>query len=70
MFATLNLERGINWYTEVLRQSLVEERDLSINPRNCVGTVLALNGLRKYLCMYHAKHPEGLISATSSSVSI
>lgn len=60
MFATLNLDkRGLAWYTEVLSQSLPEPRDLSINPKNCIGTVLSLNGLRKYFCMYHAKHPEG-----------
>lgn len=60
MFATLNLDkRGLAWYTEVLSQSLPEPRELSINPKNCVGTVLSLNGLRKYFCMYHAKHPEG-----------
>lgn len=60
MFATLNLDkRGRSWYTEILSQSLVEPRELTINPKNCVGTVLSLNGLRKYFCMYHAKHPEG-----------
>ncbi|XP_014254175.1 dnaJ homolog subfamily C member 16 isoform X1 [Cimex lectularius] len=59
MFAILNLERGLSWYTEILSQSLPEPRDLSINPKNCIGTVLALNGLRKYFCIYHAKHPEG-----------
>ncbi|BES96863.1 DnaJ domain [Nesidiocoris tenuis] len=59
MFATLNLDRGLGWYSELLGQSLVEPRKLNINPRNCVGTVLALNGMRKYFCVYHAKHPEG-----------
>ncbi len=33
--------------------------DRQINAKNCVGTVLALNGHRKYFCMYHARHPEG-----------
>lgn len=64
LFATLNLDkRGLSWYTEVLSQSLPEPRELSINPKNCIGTVLALNGLRKYFCMYHAKHPEGTSKA-------
>lgn len=58
MFAHMLIEKGLNWYSEILRLSLSESRDLSINPRNCVGTVLALNGHRKYFCMYHAKHPE------------
>jgi DnaJ family protein C protein 16 len=60
MFAIMLTDKGINWYSELLRLSLMnsEPRDLKINPRNCIGTVLALNGHRKYFCMYHAKHPE------------
>ncbi|XP_054263700.1 dnaJ homolog subfamily C member 16-like [Macrosteles quadrilineatus] len=62
MFAHLNLDRGLSWYKELLQLSLAESRDqpLNVNPRNCIGTVLSLNGLRKYFCMYHAKHPECL----------
>lgn len=52
------IEKGLSWYSELLRLSLSETRDLNINPRNCIGTVIALNGHRKYFCMYHAKHPE------------
>lgn len=58
MFSYMLIERGITWYKELLELSLPEERDLNINPRNCVGTVLALNGHRKYFCMFHAKHRE------------
>lgn len=58
MFSHMLIERGLSWYSELLRLSLSESRDLQINPRNCIGTVLALNGHRKYFCMYHAKHPE------------
>jgi DnaJ homolog subfamily C member 16 len=58
MFAHMLIDKGATWYAELLRLSLSESRDLNINPRNCVGTVLALNGHRKYFCMYHAKHPE------------
>lgn len=58
MFAHLSLERGLEWYKRLLTLSLPEPRDLNINPRNCIGTVLSLNGHRKYFCMYHAKHPE------------
>lgn len=58
MFAYMYVERGLSWYKELLELSLMEERELNINPRNCVGTVLALNGHRKYFCMFHAKHPE------------
>lgn len=58
MFAIMLTEKGLSWYSELLRLSMTESRDLQINPRNCIGTVLALNGHRKYFCMYHAKHPE------------
>lgn len=58
MFSHLSLERGLDWYKEILSLSLPEPRELNINAKNCVGTVLSLNGHRKYFCMYHAKHPE------------
>ncbi|XP_015511328.2 dnaJ homolog subfamily C member 16 [Neodiprion lecontei] len=58
MFGHLSLERGLEWYKKILSLSLPEQRELNINPKNCVGTVLSLNGHRKYFCMYHAKHPE------------
>ncbi|CAH0554830.1 unnamed protein product [Brassicogethes aeneus] len=56
MFAYLNIDKGISWYKELLQLSLPEEKDLHINPRNCVGTVLSLTGHRKYFCMFHEKH--------------
>ncbi|KAL3269506.1 hypothetical protein HHI36_008572 [Cryptolaemus montrouzieri] len=58
MFAYMYVERGLSWYKELLQLALPDEPDLNINPRNCVGTVLALNGHRKYFCMFHAKHTE------------
>lgn len=58
MFSHMLIEKGLSWFSELLRLSLPEQRDLQINPRNCIGTVLVLNGHRKYFCMYHAKHPE------------
>lgn len=58
MFAYMLIERGLSWYKDILELSLPEGRELNINPRNCVGTVLALNGHRKYFCMFHAKHTE------------
>ncbi|XP_069683345.1 dnaJ homolog subfamily C member 16 [Periplaneta americana] len=58
MFGHMSLERGLDWYKCLLTLSLPEPRDLNINPRNCIGTVLSLNGHRRYFCMYHAKHPE------------
>ncbi|XP_043269682.1 dnaJ homolog subfamily C member 16 [Venturia canescens] len=58
MFAHMSLDRGLDWYKKVLSLSLPGQKELNINAKNCVGTVLALNGHRKYFCMYHAKHPE------------
>lgn len=58
MFSYMYIEKGLTWYKELLQLSLPDERDLNINPRNCVGTVLSLNGHRKYFCMFHAKHME------------
>lgn len=58
LFGHMLIEKGLSWYSELLRISLFKSDSLHINPRNCVGTVLAINGHRKYFCMYHAKHPE------------
>uniref|UniRef100_A0A0A1WZF6 DnaJ homolog subfamily C member 16 n=1 Tax=Zeugodacus cucurbitae TaxID=28588 RepID=A0A0A1WZF6_ZEUCU len=58
LFGHMLIEKGLLWYSELLRLSLCESKSFKINPRNCVGTVIALNGHRKYFCMYHAKHPE------------
>ncbi|XP_031828504.1 dnaJ homolog subfamily C member 16 l(3)80Fg isoform X1 [Nomia melanderi] len=58
MFGHMSLERGLDWYKKLLSLTLSEQKELNINAKNCVGTVLSLNGHRKYFCMYHAKHPE------------
>ncbi|XP_043250790.1 dnaJ homolog subfamily C member 16 [Colletes gigas] len=58
MFGLMSLERGLDWYKKLLSLTLSEQKELNINAKNCVGTVLSLNGHRKYFCMYHAKHPE------------
>nr|CAG4651736.1 EOG090X049L [Triops cancriformis] len=63
MFGWLSLERGLGWYSRLLALAIhgteASSDELQIlRPRNCVGTVLALNGHRKYFCIYHAKHPE------------
>ncbi|KAG5889837.1 hypothetical protein JTB14_023162 [Gonioctena quinquepunctata] len=58
MFSYMYIERGLKWYKELLQLSLPSETELNINPRNCVGTVLSLNGHRKYFCVFHAKHTE------------
>lgn len=58
MFAFLMVEKNLAWYRHLLLQTLGEARELNINPKNCIGTVLSLNGHRKYFCVYHAKHAE------------
>ncbi|XP_023241967.1 dnaJ homolog subfamily C member 16-like [Centruroides sculpturatus] len=58
MFAFLMVEKNLEWYRRLLLQTLGEPRELNINPKNCIGTVLSLNGHRKYFCVYHAKHSE------------
>lgn len=58
MFAYLLIEKNLDWYRKILQQTLGEQRELNINPKNCIGTVIALNGFRKYFCVYHAKHAE------------
>lgn len=53
-FAFLLIEKNIGWYKDLLRLALNEKRDLHINPINCIGTVLVLNGFKKYFSVYHA----------------
>ena len=57
-FAYMMIDKGMPWFKNLLEQT-TEEGERAINPKNCVGTVLALNGHRRYFCMYHARHPEG-----------
>ena len=59
MFGFLYIEKGLPWFKKILNLTLPEPRDININPKNCIGTILSLNGHRRYFCMYHAKHPEG-----------
>lgn len=58
MFAFLMLEKNIDWYKKILEQALDKQKELNLNPKNCIGTVLSLNGFRKYFCVFHAKHTE------------
>ena len=60
MFGFMYIEKGLSWYKKILNLTLPEPRDIKINPKNCIGTVLSLNGHRRYFCMYHAKHPEAI----------
>lgn len=53
-FAFVLIEKNIGWYRDLLKLALGEKRDLQINPINCIGTVLVLNGFKKYFSVYHA----------------
>ena len=56
------VEKGLPWFMNLLEQTtedITSDNSKQVNAKNCVGTVLALNGHRKYFSMYHARHPEG-----------
>lgn len=53
-FAFLLIEKNIGWYEDVLKLALNEKREIHINPINCIGTVLVINGFKKYFSVYHA----------------
>ncbi|XP_046332432.2 dnaJ homolog subfamily C member 16-like [Haliotis rufescens] len=55
-FAYLQLEYYISWYQHLLELSLNFKVKLNnININSCVGTVLAINGYRKYYYIFHPK---------------
>nr|CAH0101702.1 unnamed protein product [Daphnia galeata] len=68
LFGWMNIDRGLQWYSRLLNLALknVEEdegTDIALDSnlvksKNCVGTVISLNGHRRYFCIYHARHPE------------
>ncbi|XP_064641838.1 dnaJ homolog subfamily C member 16-like [Lineus longissimus] len=56
-FSFLMVDRYIGWYKRLLEETIDFRRNLDgIVTRNVIGTVVAINGHRKYFCMYHAKH--------------
>lgn len=57
LFGYLCLDKNLNWYKSLLQEILGIE-DLNVNKKNCIGTVLSLNGFKKYLRVYHVKHKE------------
>ena len=58
-FGYMFIEKGLPWFLDLLDQTTDEiTADKQINAKNCVGTVLALNGHRRYFSMYHARHSE------------
>ncbi|GAB1601951.1 dnaJ homolog subfamily C member 16-like [Argonauta hians] len=55
-FSYLDLNKYLTWYRQLLEDSIDNGVPLSnINIRNCIGTVLAINGFRQYYYIYHAR---------------
>ncbi|CAH1775721.1 unnamed protein product [Owenia fusiformis] len=53
-FAFMHIDNYLSWYKHLLEETLDFSRSLDgINPKNCIGTVLAINGHRKNYCIYH-----------------
>jgi len=49
------LEQYLSWFRQLLESTVDFRYSLtSINQKNCVGTVLAVNGPRQYFSIYHA----------------
>lgn len=57
LFGYLCLDKNLQWYKSLLEEVLGVS-DLHVNKKYCIGTVLSLNGFKKYLRVYHAKHHE------------
>lgn len=57
LFGFLCLDRNLDWFRSILEEVLGFE-SLALNKRCCIGTVLSLNGFKKYFRLYHAKHTE------------
>ncbi|XP_045161432.1 dnaJ homolog subfamily C member 16-like [Mercenaria mercenaria] len=65
-FAFLQLEYNITWYRTLLEETLDDVKLDKINIKNCIGTVLALNGYRKYYYIYSAKRARQFIRARNN----
>lgn len=57
LFGYLCLDKNLNWYKSLL-EDVLGVNDLTVNKKRCIGTVLSLNGFKKYFRVYHAKHHE------------
>ena len=52
-FGYMFIEKGQSWFMDILKQATDDaDRTQNINPKNCVGTVLALNGHRRYTFIF------------------
>ena len=55
------MEYNIQWYRNLLETSIDDVHLENINIKNCIGTVLALNGYRKYYYIYSVKRARQFI---------
>jgi DnaJ family protein C protein 16 len=63
----MRLEYYIGWFQQLLEDGLEAKVPLSnINVRNCIGTVLAINGFRKYFYVYQPKRARKWIRKTDN----
>uniref|UniRef100_A0A915KJ04 Uncharacterized protein n=1 Tax=Romanomermis culicivorax TaxID=13658 RepID=A0A915KJ04_ROMCU len=68
LFGFVMVDKNLHWYRQLLRSAVLCQEDEQhstfgleiINPKNVVGTVLALNGFRQYFCIYHPKYAPSL----------
>ncbi len=69
-FGFLQLEQYLAWYRKVLDLTIDFNRPVEhINMKNCVGTVLAINGPRQYYSIYHAGTERLSVRAEQSKTS-
>lgn len=57
LFGYMCLDQNLAWYKSLLEEVLAVN-DLNVNKKYCIGTVLSLNGFKRYFRVYHAKHHE------------
>ncbi|XP_062581123.1 dnaJ homolog subfamily C member 16-like [Saccostrea cucullata] len=68
-FAFLRLESYIGWYSHLLEDSVGHKVELkNININNCIGTVLAVNGMRKYYYIYQPKKARKWIRQSGKNI--
>ncbi|KAK3104728.1 hypothetical protein FSP39_008781 [Pinctada imbricata] len=66
-FAFLQLEDYGGWYLQLLQESASKSIS-KINVHNCIGTVLAINGHRKYYYMYQPKKARRWVKQTTGAL--
>ncbi|XP_076086499.1 dnaJ homolog subfamily C member 16-like [Mytilus galloprovincialis] len=55
-FGFVNLDLYMGWYRHLLEESVDKKIDLTnMKVKNCIGTVLAINGHRNYYYIYHPR---------------